>query len=303
VTGAGGFIGSRCVDLLRSEADEVHLLSSRPIVAAAQPGLWHECDLLSQGQAQRLIDHIRPTHLLHLAWETTPPEYWSSPKNLLWVRASLELLLAFQQRGGERVVVAGTCAEYDVNHGPCTENATPLVPTTVYGKAKTALYFSADALAQLSGLSLAWGRVFYTFGPGEHPSRLVPSIVRSLMVDKPFFCQHPAAMRDFLFVDDLADAFVTLLKSNVTGAVNLASGTPVRLGDWACDIAHELSKGNLLHLKDHDGTAPGDIITADTNLLNSLVGWQPKIGLKEGMSRTIRWWRSQEVSSIEGNHL
>jgi nucleoside-diphosphate-sugar epimerase len=166
----------------------------------------------------------------------------------------------------------------------------------VYGKSKAALYFAAEALAQSSGLPLAWGRVFYTFGPGEYPLRLVPSIIRSLIENKPFLCRHPSAVRDFLYADDLADAFVTLLRSNVTGAVNLASGTPIRLGDLAHDIARELGKESLLRLGDKDEEGHVDIISADTNYLNNLVGWQPKIGTQEGMSRTIRWLREQEHS-------
>jgi nucleoside-diphosphate-sugar epimerase len=94
-----------------------------------------------------------------------------------------------------------------------------------------------------------------------------------------------------LFVEDLADAFVTLLKSDVTGAVNLASGVQIRLGDLASDIAHDLRKGHLLQLKDEDEKGHVEVISADTNRLTTLVGWQPKIGTQEGISRTINWWR------------
>lgn len=255
---------------------------------------------MSQDQLRSLLEQVRPTHLLHLAWDTTPPGYLVSPNNLSWVRASLDLLVTFQQLGGSRAVIAGTCAEYDWTHGTCSESKTPLAPTSVYGKSKTALRFAAEALAQLSGLSLAWGRVFFTFGPGEHPSRLVPSIIRSLIEDKPFLCRHSSAVRDFLFVDDLADAFVTLLESNMTGAVNLASGVQIRLGDLAGDIARELGKGHLLHLKDEDEEGHVEVICADTNRLTNLVGWQPKIGIQEGVSRTINWWRDPERRAWEG---
>ena len=296
VTGAAGFIGRHCTELLTSVADELHLVTSRKVSATLPHGIWHQCDLLSQDQARLLVERVRPTHLLHLAWEATPPDYWISPKNLSWVRASLDLLGTFQQQGGERAVIAGTCAEYDWNHGKCRENETPLIPTTVYGKSKAALYFAAEALAQSSGLPLAWGRVFYTFGPGEYPSRLVPSIIRSLIENKPFLCRHPSAVLDFLYVDDLADAFVTLLRSNVSGAVNLASGAPIRLGDLARDLAREMGKESLLQLRDKDEEGHVDVISADTNCLNNLVGWRPKIGTQEGMSRTIRWLREQEHS-------
>lgn len=294
VTGAAGFIGRRCADLLASDSGEIHLVSSRQISASVPHGRWHKCDLLSRDEIRSLVERVRPTHLLHLAWETTPPDYWGSPKNLSWLSAGLDLLVSFQELGGTRAVIAGSCAEYSWNHGTCNEIDTPLVPATVYGKSKAALHFAAEALAQLSGLSLAWGRVFYTFGPGEHPLRLVPSIIRSLTEDKTFLCRHPSGVRDFLFVDDLADAFVALLGSNVTGTVNLASGVRIRVGDLACNIACHLGKEYLLQLTDEAEEGHIDVITADTNRLNNLIGWRPKIGIKEGISRTINWWRDSE---------
>jgi len=294
VTGAAGFIGRRCADLLASDSGEIHLVSSRQISASPAHGIWHKCDLLSRNETRSLVELVRPTHLLHLAWETTPPDYWGSPRNLQWMSASLDLLVSFQQQGGTRAVIAGTCAEYSWNHGTCHETDTPLVPATVYGKSKAALHFAAEALAQLSGLQLAWGRVFYTFGPGEHPLRLVPSIIRSLTEGKTFLCRHPSGVRDFLFVDDLADAFVALLECNVTGTVNLASGIAIRVGDLAQNIASQLGKARLLRLTDKAEEGHTDLISADTNRLNNLVGWRPKIGMQEGISRTINWWRDSE---------
>jgi nucleoside-diphosphate-sugar epimerase len=294
VTGATGFIGRRCAELLASDSAEIHLVSSRQVSESVPHGIWHQCDLLSGDETRSLLERVRPTHLLHLAWETTPPDYWGSPKNLRWICASVDLLVIFQQLGGTRAVLAGTCAEYAWNHGTCNETETPIAPATVYGKSKAAFHFAAEALAQLSGLPLAWGRVFYTFGPGEHPSRLVPSIIRSLIEDKTFLCRHPSAVRDFMFVDDLADAFVALLGCNVNGTVNLASGVQVRLGDLARNIACRLGKEGLLQLTDEAEEGHIDVISADTNRLTHLVGWQPKIGIQEGISRTINWWRDSE---------
>ena len=55
---------------------------------------------------------MAPTHLLHLAWYAEPGLFWRSPENLRWVEASLRLLRAFAEHGGQRAVMAGSCAEY-----------------------------------------------------------------------------------------------------------------------------------------------------------------------------------------------
>ena len=56
---------------------------------------------------------LRPSHLLHFAWYVTPGKFWTSPENIDWLQASLDLVTSFLDCGGERSVIAGTCAEYD----------------------------------------------------------------------------------------------------------------------------------------------------------------------------------------------
>lgn len=300
VTGATGFIGKHCAALLKLGRDEVHLVTSRRLSRVQSGNLWHQCDLMSQSEVQALIRHVRPTHLLHLAWIATPPEYWTSPKNSDWVRASLRLLENFQENGGVRMVLAGTCAEYDWSFGVCSESETPILPGSMYGKSKVELQLAAEALARSSGLQFAWGRIFFTFGPGEHPSRLVPTTIQALLADKFASCHHSSAVRDFLFVEDLADAFVSLLWSDVTGVVNLASGLPTRLGELTRSIARRLSKEHLLQLDDN--ISPGFVPTviADTSRLHRLLNWRPRIGIEEGITRTIEWWEEFQQSTSRG---
>src|SRR4051812_47979331 len=104
VTGANGFVGRPCVARLLEAGFEVHAVSRAP----QPPGevRWHACDLLSVGAARQLIDAVRPTHLLGLAWCTTPGVYWTSPQNADWLRSGMELADAFAASGGQRAVFA-----------------------------------------------------------------------------------------------------------------------------------------------------------------------------------------------------
>src|SRR5439155_6654344 len=128
-----------------------------------------------------LLAAVRPTHLLHLAWIATPGVYWTSPENHRWVEASLHLLRCFAAGGGRRAVLTGTCAEYDWSAaGVCHETQTPLRPTTVYGVCKDELRRRAEEVCRAAGVSLAWARLFFLYGPGEHPARLFPGVVQAL---------------------------------------------------------------------------------------------------------------------------
>jgi nucleoside-diphosphate-sugar epimerase len=304
LTGATGFIGRHCLDALvaANSFDEIHAVSTRAAAsdfdaqAAATSVRWHTADLLSGEQSGRLLAEVQPTHLLHMAWYAEPGKYWTSPANEEWLGASALLLRAFVEQGGERVVAAGTCAEYDWNAGDgyCSESRTPLAPATFYGQCKHALHETLEALAGETGTSAAWGRIFFLYGAHEHPQRLVASVVRSLLQETVARCTHGEQLRDFLYVRDVADAFVALLESDVRGAVNIASGEAVSLKTVIGKIAEKLDRPHLVQL----GALPAPagepkLLAADVSRLTKEVRWSPRYTLDAGLDATISWWRKQ----------
>ena len=284
VTGANGFIGCQALGPLRERGFEVHAV-----------GRAQGVDLLAPGAAAAAIDAARPTHLLHLAWYAEHGRFWTASENLAWVGASLELLRAFAEAGGERAVIAGTCAEYEWGvDGRCTEGRTPLRPATLYGAAKHGLHEVASAYAAQAGASLAWGRVFFCFGPHEPPGRLVPSVARALLAGREAPVTHGRQLRDFLAVEELGDAFVALLDSAVEGPVNVASGEPIALRDLVELIAQAAGRPELVRFGAVE-PRPGEPaeLVADVARLADEVGWRPREPLSAGVERAVAWWREQ----------
>jgi nucleoside-diphosphate-sugar epimerase len=237
LTGATGFIGRYCLPSLLASGYEVHAVSSRVQQAPQSETHWHQADLLNSEQVLGLMVRVQPTHLLHFAWSVVPGKFYTSLENYRWVQASLNLLQAFGLQRGRRVVMVGTCAEYDWKYGYLSEQITPLSPATLYGACKHALQVMFDAFTRQTGLSGAWGRIFFLYGPYEHPARLVSSVIRSILQGEPARCSHGNQIRDYLYVQDVADAFVALLESDIMGPVNVASGCPVALKDIIHKIA------------------------------------------------------------------
>lgn len=291
ITGAGGFIGKHCLPILIASGFDVHSADVFPI--ENRQGLsCHQVDLLDARQCDELLASIRPTHLLHFAWYAKPGEYWTSQENIRWVEGSLHLLRAFHQNGGQRVVMAGTCAEYDWRYGYCSEYVTPLSPSTLYGVCKNALQHVLNEFSRVTGLSSAWGRVFFLYGPHEHPSRLVSSVVLNLLGNKTALCSHGGQIRDFLYVEDVASAFVSLLLSHVNGPVNIASGCPVTLREVVlaaadCLGAHERVEFGALPSSDNDPP----LIVGDNRRLTDEVGWRPVHNIASGIVKTVRYWQ------------
>jgi nucleoside-diphosphate-sugar epimerase len=292
VTGATGFIGRNCLALLSEKGHDVHAVARhRPTTMDLPHVSWQEVDLLRPGCATELVSRVRPDYLLHLAWYAVPGKFWQSSENIAWVRASLELLSGFAQNGGKRVVIAGSCAEYDWSGGECVEDTTPLVPNTLYGTCKHALERILNDWFQRTGLPSAWGRIFFLYGPHEHPSRLVAYVVRSLLLGQPALCSKGTQVRDFLHVADVASAFVTLLESEIQGPVNIGSGKPIAIRDVLMKIGQHLGRPDLLHLGARSSAGEPACLWANIQRLTEEVRWKPQYDLSRGIEQTIDWWR------------
>ena len=190
--------------------------------------------------------------------------------------------------------MAGSCAEYDWRYGYCSEATTPLAPTTLYGICKYSLQLMLSAFSKQAGLSAAWGRIFFLFGQYEHPDRLVAYVIRSLLREEMARCSHGNQIRDFLYVQDVADAFVVLLDSAVSGPINIASGRPVALRELIYKIAAKFKREDLVQLG-AVSTPPDEppLLVADVRRLHDEVDWTPKYDLDTGLEQTIEWWKHE----------
>jgi len=295
VTGARGFIGSHCLSALQEKDFLVHAVSSKGRWNSRENAVqWHHADIHNYEQIVRLLSELRPQYLLHLAWDVKHGSYWRSTENLRWVRSSLNLLQAFIDAGGERVVTAGSCAEYDWSNGYCTEVLTPLKPSTLYGTCKDALQRITTAACRESGISSTWSRLFFLYGPGENENRLVPSVITALLKGKDALCTNGEQIRDYLYVKDAADALISLLESGVEGPVNVASGQAVKLKILIEAAAKAVGRPDLVRygaLKTAEDDPP--LLLANTEKLFQQVGWQPRYSLEEGMQETVAWWKEQ----------
>ena len=298
VTGASGFIGRHVLAPLLAAGHEVHALARAAPPEDAAPGAtWHRADLLA-GSA--VVAEVAPETLVHLAWFAEHGAFWTSPENLSWVQASLSLLRAFQAAGGRRAVLAGTCAEYEWSRGRYAEDA-PLLPSTLYGAAKHALHGVAEAFARQEGIELAWGRLFFLYGPWEQPGRFVPSIVLPLLRGEPAAMTAGEQRRDLLHAADAGAAFAALAGSDATGALNIGSGEGVALREVAERIARAIGREDLLRV----GAVPmrsadPPSIVAEVGRMRDEVGWSPRIGLDAGLAATVDWWRARVQAETVG---
>ena len=292
MTGAGGFLGRHCLSPLLQGGFEVHAMSRR---RDTFPGVtWHASDVLDASQRRAVITTVEPSHLLHLAWSTDHGVFWSDPSNLDWAAATLDLASIFTARGGIRLVVAGSCAEYDWSAGEerFHESKSACRPSTFYGRAKLSTQELLAAYAGEVGLSLAWGVLFFLIGPGEKRERLVPSVITALLGGRPVALSTGTQVRDFIDVSDAGRAMVALLESDVRGRVNIGTGRGVAVADVANRIGMLLDRPDLLDI----GARPSpphepSRVVADVTRLTTEVGYLPSRTIDEAIAAAVEWWQ------------
>jgi nucleoside-diphosphate-sugar epimerase len=308
VSGAGGFIGRWSVPPLLRLGYEVHAVlsgqSSRDTPEQLRGATIHSADLLEEPSMDALMRRVRPSHLLHFAWIATPGLYWTSAENFRWVAASEHLLRAFRAQGGGRVMMAGSCAEYDWSRvAICHESSSPLANESAaaispYAECKIALQTALAEFGHQEQLSTAWGRIFFQFGPHEHPDRLVPSVICNLLQHREAPTSHGRQIRSFLHVADVGAAFAAVLDSELQGPVNIGSDERIALADLIDRIGRQIGRPDLLRI----GARPASpqeptLLVPDIHRLRDQVRWRPRLTLDEGLADTIAWWRNRSSGS------
>ena len=289
VTGAGGFIGRHVVAALLDAGASVSALVRRDVGPVDRRAAKISADLLRLPDYAVIVKEAAADTLVHLAWETRHGYYWNAPENLDWLAASLGLIRAFAENGGGRVVVAGTCAEYEAPmFGPCIAGSTACRPRHLYSIAKHALHQVLAGYEVVGNLELAWARVFHLIGPGEAAARLVPSAISSMARGETFQAGTAQKRLDIMDSRDCGRAFADLALSTFRGPINIASGEPISVGELLRNLASLAGQPNLVAF----GSRPeplGDVagLWADTNPLHRHLGFKPKYSILDSLSDAI----------------
>lgn len=288
LTGASGYLGQHVLARLRERGCEVVLLGrSRPAGAEDLP--WLAADLLECRDLAPVLREARASHLLHLAWYAEYGRFWHSPLNLRWVDASLRLLQAFTEEGGRHALMTGSCAEYDWRGaGLFHEDHTPMNPASLYGAAKDATRRLAQAWCREQGTTLAWGHVFFPFGPGEARQRMLPSLIEVFRGRAAPFGVNAEARRGMLPVRDAAQALVHLLAQGCDGRYNICSGQPVQVGEVVRTLAR-LCGADPSPVLSLATVRPGDpaLLAGDNSRLLA-TGWRPTLTLEQGLAAMVQ---------------
>lgn len=306
VTGASGFVGARVAELalerghrvtaLVGPHSELHRLT--PVLNELQ---LVRADITDGAALERVAATARPDACVHLA--AAGAVVHADDLDALVVAnavAPARLAASLARAGCARLVTAGSSSEYGSVNGAMEESAEAR-PDDLYGVAKLAGGLLARVLGAQLGMETAHLRLFSVYGPGEDPRRLVASVAGALLAGQPIALTAGAQVRDFVYVDDVAQALAQAIdRPGLDGlTINVGTGVETSVRELCGIIADLTGRPDLLRF----GALPyrdGERFSwrADTDRAQQVLGWRARTSLPDGLVRTLEHLRSERCAAV-----
>jgi len=303
VTGGAGFIGSHLCERLLGEGYDVLCVDN--YYSSTKDNIAH----LADDPRFEILRHdvtfplyVEVDEIYHLACPASPIHYQRDPVQTTKtaVHGSINML-GLAKRTGARILTTSTSEVYgDPTVHPQSEdywgNVNPIGPRACYDEGKRAAETLFFDYHRQHGLEIKVARLFNTYGPRMHPhdGRVVSNFVVSALANKPLTVYGDGSQtRSFCYVDDLIDGLIALMKSDsqVTGPINLGNPGEFTIAELADLVIEQTGTSGGIEYRplpqDDPVRRQPDITRA-----KEILGWQPSIALRNGLARTIEYFRS-----------
>jgi dTDP-glucose 4,6-dehydratase len=307
ITGGAGFLGSHLCDRFLNQGADVWCLDN--YLTGSFANVAH----LVEHPRFRLVEHdittpyypdAVPTAVLHLASPASPPAYLANPIHTLKVGGLGTLhALGIAKACGSVFLLASTSEVYgDPEVRPQPESYRGNVSTTgprgVYDEGKRYAEALTMAYHRGHGVDTRILRIFNTYGPRLSPGdgRAVPNFISQALAGEPLTVYGDGSQtRSFCYVDDLVDGILALLGSGATKPINVGNPDERSILELA-ELVLEVTGSDSEILFEPLPVDDPRVRCPDITRARRLLGWAPKVGLEEGLARTVEWFRANEAA-------
>jgi CDP-glucose 4,6-dehydratase len=292
VTGGSGLIGARLVDALRERGERVVVLDR-----------GRHGDVADEARMARLVAEHEVETIFHLAAQSILDVARAAPVPTFTtnIRGTWAVLEAARLAGVRRVVVAASSRAYGPADGVAHTEDAALNPASPYDASKAAADLIARSYWPAYGLAVATTRCANVYGPGDlTPSRLIPELMAAAVDGRAARIRSDGTpRRDFLYVDDAVAAYLAIADALDRGdgaargqAFNAGGGRPVSVREVVDTLGRVA--GAPLQVG-YDGAHAAEPARDDVDItkLRRVCGWEPRVGLEEGLRRTLEWHRAR----------
>jgi len=299
ITGASGFVGSNIVRHLIAQGKKVS------IILRDTKHAWRIEDILKKIQVvetnllsptlEKDLTNLHPTYIFHLAAYGALPQESSADKTIdVNLKGTIRLLNALKNTHFRLFINTGSSSEYGYKESPMVETDLPQ-PLNDYGVVKVAQTLYCAKLAIRESLPIITFRLFSPYGYYEDKNRLFSWVITNALLHKPIALSSPTNVRDFVFIEDVVDAYIKACSStfNPGDIFNIGSGEQHSVEDivnYVVEFTHSTSKIEWGTIPEQERQVEPSIWQADIKKIKKQINWKPKHSLKEGIEKTIVWF-------------
>jgi UDP-glucose 4-epimerase len=298
VTGASGFLGAHLCRRLLAERAEVHAVS-RAARAGGDGIHWWQCDMVDAVAVQELVSRVKPDVVYHFGGMVTaaPDARLVAATYHSLLTSTVNVLTAVTDVGCSRVVLSASLEE------PTEGTADTLAPASPYGAAKLAAGAYARMFVKLYGTPVVSLRPFMTYGPGQHPTKVVPYTILSLLRGEAPRLSSGDRVLDWVYVDDVTDAFVrAATRPDVEGrTLDIGLGVGVRIRDVVDRLVRLVDPAIAPHYGAHPDRPDLRARVADAEATAASLGWRAATSLDRGLALTVDWYRGSLETAARRN--
>ena len=309
VTGAAGFIGWKTVEMLLKKGYEVvgidnlntyydvRLKKYRlSLLNKYENFIFYKKDIENIEELDAIFKKYQFSAIINLAARAGVRSSIEKPELYLRTNAlgTLNILQMMKKYDIKKLILASTSSLYASQNMPFKEDLPVNTPISPYAASKKAAEMLCYVYHYLYGFNVTILRYFTVYGPAGRPDmsifRFIYLIQRGLPIE---VYGDGTQKRDFTFVDDIAVGTVEALKLKGFQIINLGNNSPVELNYVIKLIEKNTNKKVIVKFKDFH-KADIKATWADIEKARVLLGWTPKIGIEEGIKRTVDWFRKNE---------
>lgn len=298
ITGGAGFIGSALSAHLQAQGREVFVLDDlsfgRRHLAGVDDAHFFQVDIRDRAGTQRVLEHVAPSQVLHLAAIHFIPYCNAHPVeaadiNIMGTLSVLDACAAVD--AVRKVFVASTAAVYPIADGAMAEDH-PTGPLDIYGMTKLATERLANEFHLRTGVPVVVGRFFNAFGPNETNPHLIPEVQRQVLNGaRTLRLGNLDPKRDFIHTEDMSRAMSALLDTDLEGCEVFNIGRGIEYSVREIVLAFERQLGEPLAIEvDPERVRKVERmhLLADVSKLKQLTGWEPRWGIDEGVATLLK---------------
>jgi nucleoside-diphosphate-sugar epimerase/glycosyltransferase involved in cell wall biosynthesis len=302
VTGVGGFVGAHLAHFLQVRRDDVFGTARSPVGWRFESfELGRRFTTPDIGEVLKVLESVRPRTIFNLAAHGAY-SFQTDPGQIAQTNFSdLVAISGWAEKHDCAIVQAGSSSEYGWNCAGPSEDAV-LRPNSLYAVTKAAASHWLGYRSQVSDLAACVLRLYSVYGPGEDPARLFPAVVREGLLGGLPPLAAPDTCHDFVFVDDVVEAFVrsgALVRTEARGAMlNIGTGVKTSMADVAQLAIGEFGLAGAPVFG--DVRRPWDLQDwfGDPRRAEEVLGWRARTPLAEGLHRTRLWYEEGDRRNL-----